>query len=1355
MKTIKNYTRSHFQVGFIIMLALIGNSLFGQTTTFNDSWNKHGISLQSQDKQSVSINFSIESYTRQELNINGEQMEKLNVNGSFLFNEEGAPDLPVINRYIAIPQGAGVKVNITNSRTDLLSNMNISPAARIPLDTERGPLHYKKDNEIYLKNTFYPSKAVVVSEPMKIRGLDVVMLSINPFQYNPVTKEMIINRDFQIDIEFVGGNGHFGEDKYRNRFWDPILRDAVINNESIDFNYETSDRSLSTGCEYLIIVPDNEDFIAWADTIRVFRQRQGILTKVVTISEVGGNTTSAIEAYINDAYNNWDIPPVAVLMLADYGTSGVGLTSPIYDNYCISDNIYADVDSDHLPDITFARMTARNASELETLVNKALNYESNPPTNPGFYNNPITAMGWQTERWFQLCSEIVAGYFETVHNKSPVRENAIYEGNSSGPWSTATNTNTIVNYFGPLGLGYIPNSPGYLTDWGGNATRVNNDINSGAFLLQHRDHGNVTVWGEPAYNNSNVSGLINTDLTYIFSINCLTGKFNTGGECLVERFHRHEFGALGVIGATESSYSFVNDTYVWGMYDNMWPDFMPQEDENPMSRGVLPAFGNVAGKIFLQQSGWPYNTNNKQVTYYLFHAHGDAFTQLYYEVPQDLTVNYDAVILGGLDTFTVTADTNSTICLTIDNEIIGLAEGTGLPIDIIIEPQDPGVVVDIVITKQNYYRYENSIEVIPTDGPYCVYDAHQINDSLGNDNGIIEFDEEIFISMVMENLGNDDATGVMVDLVSSNSFCTIIDSTENYDTIIAAETVNRTNAYKIYIADDIPDQTLLEFDVIAKDALDSLWTSKLILIANAPVITPEDIVIDDSEFGNANGILDPGENADLKIKTTNLGHCDINDVLVSLVPYNNFITVNSEDQLIPILGLLGETWVVFNVDVAVDAPNPVIAEMRYTATAGAYIVEKTYFPRIGQFFEDWETGDFSKYEWVPGGNQPWEISTTYPFEGVYHAASGNIGNNQTSRLSITYDVMSDDVIKFMRKVSSENGYDELRFYIDGTVVESWSGNHFYNQAEYPVSEGNHTFMWEYYKDYSATGGSDKVWIDNIELPTMMMTTVFAGHDAESCVDADFNCDATSTNYTSILWETSGDGIFNDDIILNPVYTPGENDILNGQVILTINIVDNDDLEFSDDLTLTFSNGPEAPNMPEGDVYVDVFQVSETSYITNLIEGSIGYVWNLWPEEAGELFENNNESTIYWNPDFLGDATLKVSAINDCGQGEFSEELNIFVDNTVGINKLNSSIKLNIFPNPNNGIFSIDINTDDEKEIDIKMINNLGVTILEMEKISAYNGFTYYFDNKNLPSGVYIISINQGNKTFSKKLIISK
>ena len=226
-------------------------------------------------------------------------------------------------------------------------------------------------------------------------------------------------------------------------------------------------------------------------------------------------------------------------------------------------------------------------------------------------------------------------------------------------------------------------------------------------MLQHRDHGMETGWGEPSYTNSSIDGLTNTDLTFIFSINCLTGKFNWSGQCFSEKFHGYTYngnnsGALGITAATEVSYSFVNDTYVWGLFDNMWPDFMPDYGTTPESRDLLPAFGNAAGKHFLAQSSWPYNSNNKEVTYYLFHHHGDAFSVMYSEVPQNLNVVHNNVQLGGVDFFTIEVNSGALVCLTVNDQIIGLAESTGQQMDIPIIPQLPGTIINLVITKQNF-----------------------------------------------------------------------------------------------------------------------------------------------------------------------------------------------------------------------------------------------------------------------------------------------------------------------------------------------------------------------------------------------------------------------------------------------------------------------------------------------------------------------------------------------------------------------------------------------------------------------------------------------------------------------------
>jgi PKD repeat protein len=708
-----------------------------QRIAYSDPWSDAGVKVYSSGENGIAVDFSIHEIVFENIAVDGQTMKNISLQGSFLFNDMGCPNLPGNGHYIAIPQGATPKLKITASRVETIGGLDIVPAPGIPKETEPGPVDYTMNPEIYSKDAFYPAQPVTLSTPSRIRGVDVVLLGITPFQYNPVTKELKIYRDLKVEVTFEGGNGHFGEDRLRSRFWDPILEDALLNYTSlpaIDYNSRIQEVTDVPGVEYLIITPNGSVFTQWADSIRRFRIQQGISTIVKTLSEIGGNTTSAIKSYISNAYNTWDPAPAAVLLLGDYGTDANStVISPVYNNYCVSDNIYGDVTNDHLPDICMARITANNASQLQVMVTKFLNYERNPPTSAGFYQHPVTALGWQTQRWYQLCAEATGGFWKYVQGKDPVRINEIYSGFPGTVWSTAANTSTVVNYFGPNGQNYLPARPDQMPCcWtGGTANTINSAINSGAFCLLHRDHGNEQGWGEPAYSNASINGLtnVNNQLPFIFSINCLTGKFNNSTESFVEKFHRYTFngqnsGALGLIAATEVSYSFVNDTYLWGMMDNFWPDFMPTYGTNPASRGFLPCFGNAAGKYFLQQSNWPSNANDKAVTYHLFHYFGDAFSVVYSEVPQILTVNHTSTIPAGATSFQVTANDGAFIALTLENQILGTATGTGSPVNIAI----PGTLVAgqvmlVTITKQNCFRYGSNVAVVVNGSPIPNFNA--------------------------------------------------------------------------------------------------------------------------------------------------------------------------------------------------------------------------------------------------------------------------------------------------------------------------------------------------------------------------------------------------------------------------------------------------------------------------------------------------------------------------------------------------------------------------------------------------------------------------------------------------------
>jgi hypothetical protein len=132
--------------------------------------------------------------------------------------------------------------------------------------------------------------------------------------------------------------------------------------------------------------------------------------------------------------------------------------------------------------------------------------------------------------------------------------------------------------------------------------------------------------------------------------------------------------------------------------------------------------------------------------------------------------------------------------------------------------------------------------------------------------------------------------------------------------------------------------------------------------------------------------------------------------------------------------------------------------------------------------EGFESGNFSAFPWSMGGNAPWTVVTDVVHDGTHAARSGVINHSQSSTMTLTLPVPSPSSISFWYKVSSEPGYDYLRFYIDGVQQGQWAGEVDWTQVTYPVPAGNHTFSWTYAKDVSVVNGSDCAWVDGITPP---------------------------------------------------------------------------------------------------------------------------------------------------------------------------------------------------------------------------------------------------------------------------------
>jgi hypothetical protein len=135
----------------------------------------------------------------------------------------------------------------------------------------------------------------------------------------------------------------------------------------------------------------------------------------------------------------------------------------------------------------------------------------------------------------------------------------------------------------------------------------------------------------------------------------------------------------------------------------------------------------------------------------------------------------------------------------------------------------------------------------------------------------------------------------------------------------------------------------------------------------------------------------------------------------------------------------------------------------------------------GQYFQDFEVGVMPP-EFTLGGTTGFVVNNTMPIAGGFSAHNGDIGDSQTSSMSLTVLYGAAGTVSFWHRESTEANYDYLRFFVDGVEIISWDGNGL-PAAMYMtnVAAGMHTLEWRYTKDGSVSTGSDTVWVDDITL----------------------------------------------------------------------------------------------------------------------------------------------------------------------------------------------------------------------------------------------------------------------------------
>ena len=1368
----------------LLFLALLAELTLSAQTSHSFNMKEHqqeGFSVVNSTDTALTLHYAIAEIGINDIDNGQAKGHEIVLKGRFGSQAEGMPSLPFDNRYIAVPQGAKVVVEIKENASTTLQGIDLLPAAPEQVNAGVGLPVLRKDPAVFGKDADFPSENAVIAQSTRIRGLDVVLLHLTPFRYNPVRKTLEVLHDIDINIRFEGGNGQFGEARYRNPAWDGILRDLVINPDRLPkAHYEAllneALEKREEACEYLIISPDDDYILSWADTLKRFRTRQGIPTKVVTTTECGGNDAETIKAYIQHAYEHWTIPPAAVMLFSGlvdtvvsnymtvsdekWGIPGFPLLFIGYDNgyYLVnhdyfSDNPYADMNGDSIPDLALSRLPALTPSDYQTQVRKLLRYETNPPTDQRYYDEPLITSGYEDNKWFLITSQCANGFLRQKLGRHPKNYYMVYNysGMQEEPdslWSTGYNTETVVDYFGPSGQNYIAQDPDTLNSWRDmeDNTYLVETLNRSSFLTLYRDHSASDLWCCPWFESSQIDGLTSKHPTFVLSIGCNTAlyyltKWSQGyyESPIIHTFCNHESGAVGGIGSTTVTFSHFNDMLTCGVIDYIWPDFMPGTGSSTSQEFIRPCYALVAGKLFLNQQAflpawWPEKVTT---THNVFHYLGDAYLNLFTEVPQPLHIEASSYHTDYTWDYLFTTEAGATVCLSNDEGIIAVTKATGQPQSISLPPSAPGDRFLLTATKQNRYRAEQAITVIAADQPYVHLEEAFINDYDGN--GQLDYGETASFDILLGNKGLYASQGGQITLECESPHVEILQNTARYTTMEPNTSTLIENAFRIILSANATDLETVVFKVRVNDAANS-HTDPFNAVLHAPILTLiPDFRISQSDGEPSTHILTEGKTR-LTFQINNEGHSPSRLTALSMRLKAPFVSLDTAVYLHENLQPGDTALLTFTTNADGSVTDPAWLQTQIHLQHNDIEFVKDTILQYGGLFENFESDTLNPYftrRNHPG--HPWNYSYEDAYEGQRCYESGaDIGNtgsyframvypylDHNSKVSFRYQTSRDETLKFVCK---QNEYQYLN-------AEGWH----YAEANYAGDVIN--FTWTYIRNDSL---SAQAKVDDICFPPPHRAIASAGPDFPWCRETPVELrDAYAYDCQSLRWTTDGDGHFEYDSIVNPVYFAGSGDLANGGVTLTLSAFSNDtivssvQIRFVDDIAGDIT----------GDSVVNVYQQPISHYATDY-EPGLAWHWQIEPAEAGFIYAFGHETDILWNQhEGITEATLSVTTENGCATAPATKLIRLVGHATPEGHPMDFLL----YPNPTQGLVTLVAGETLTGKATVEVFNLLGERMMLKNIGQITKDQPIHLDLRHLVNGLYLIRLQTRQGSVTKKV----
>lgn len=977
----------------------------------------------------------------------------------------GIPELPTYNRLIELPYGAELQIEYKNVVTEKISLDKYGDYKIIPsqksLSKSKDFEPFVIDNKVYSSDAFIGNDLVRVEQLGFMSSVRLARLVISPIKYNPVKNVIEIVRSFDVTVKFVNADikATINAKSIYNNQQSLFLNNKLLNSKNISST--VSDSPLNHPLKMIILSDPMfqttlQPFIKW-------KREKGFEIVEIYKGDAGvGTTNTSIKTYLESLWDNATVEsPAADYLLICGDVQQIptfnAVTNP--QDPAPTDLYYAEYTGDFLPDIFYGRFSAQTVQQMEAILTKVINYEKYVFQDTTFLKSTLLVAGKETSAPAPTCGNGQVNYAKLFLQNNPSIDTLVYYNPASG------------NY----------------------ATQIRDSISQKGFsFINYTAHCDQTGWSIPSLTSTNINVMTNYGKFPMYVNNCcLSNKFDEY-ECFGETILRaNNKGGIGAIGG--SNYTYWYEDFYWsvgsktlnlnpvydsthmGAYDRLFHKY-----NEPISKWYITAGQIVqAGNLAVEQSG------SDLSSYYweIYHLMGDPSLMPYIGLPKSMTyIAPDTIALGSSNT-QIQTDAYAFVALSQNGVLIGAsqADGNGLAnINFISQAYQPGY-LKLVITNQFSKPIIDSIAVTTPNYPLINISDIKYTNNQSQEVTLLNNNEEYFVNFTLSNLGTVSIDSVDLSMFNSNNLI-FLDSIEYIGNVGALSNQQIQNMFKVKVVDGVEDKSSLGYNVKIQGENNYLSNKTFAAKVSSPNIVIENLSI---TVDTSNSSL-VGDEVVIKFNVKNKGNnvSETGDVYLDNITSN--LTYVSSDNF-PLNALSPNTFSSFEFRFnfnPVDQQDDMIG-FRLKAIANLYKDAKRYdsIPMEGNI-ETFETGNLNSFAWENISTYPWVIDSNQNnvYRGTYSLKSGAIPNYNKTTLSVNFRSIINDSIIFYMRTSTEQYYDILRFYIDNTVVLETSGEVQWRRYTFAVSQGEHNFKWEYAKDYSQSGGSDAIWLDNIDFP---------------------------------------------------------------------------------------------------------------------------------------------------------------------------------------------------------------------------------------------------------------------------------